>query len=144
MFADPTFAGGYALFCISKFSFYVQHRPIRYRRYGHDGLNIATAAGCNRTIETRSCNKARSRLSSCIWHCQIHQRTWTRGLLARWIFQSESQSIPREKFLHCSVKLSTSILSTNTSNMVEDLLHIGIISWWLNLIVKCNNVVSVI
>lgn len=78
-----------------------QHRPIRHCRYGYDGFDLTTAASCNRTAAPRSGYQACSRVRSSRGHCTIHQRTWTRRLLTRWLLKPESKPISWKEFLHC-------------------------------------------
>lgn len=92
------------------------HRPIRHCRYGYDGVHIATAACCYRAVEKGSGHKTYSCFCSSVRHRKIYQWTWARGLLACGIFKPESQSIPREKFLHCSIRLLNSYRLINTRN----------------------------
>lgn len=97
--ATPCFIHWIVLYCL-------QHRPLRHCRYGYDGVHTATAACCNGAVEERSCHQTNSSFCCSGRHCEVYQWTRARRLLARRFFESESKSIPRKKFMHCSLKVS--------------------------------------
>ncbi|CAH4034051.1 unnamed protein product [Pieris brassicae] len=52
-----------------------QHRPLRYCRYGHDGVDITATASCYRAAAAGSCNKTYSRFYRRSGYRTIHKRS---------------------------------------------------------------------
>lgn len=92
----PVLSWKYCLICI-------HHRPIRYRRHGHDGINVAATALGYRAAETGGSHEEDSGFLSSCRHCQVYLWTRARRLPSCGLFQPKSKPIPWKKFLHSSV-----------------------------------------
>lgn len=82
----------------------VQYRTLGDCSYGHNGIQLATAAGDRGAITTRGGSAKDARLASVCRYHKVRDGTRPGGLPAQRLLEPESESIPWEEFLHNSVR----------------------------------------